>query len=320
MEAVLTAWGMHVDPRMRAIRCQQVENLIVGAPCGVMDQMAAICGEAGSLMALLCQPAEFQGTIALPQGLAVWGLDSGIRHAVTGADYGDVRVGAFMGYRVLADLAGLPVSAGSRAGHVRVEDHRWHGYLANVSPGTFLEFEHAIPGSLQGATFLGRYAGTTDLVTEVDPDKTYAVWKPTAHPIYEHARVMEWGQLLSGATDASAAEAATDADSAVVAERLGALMHQSHGSYSACGLGSEGTDLLVALAREAGSAQGIYGAKITGGGSGGTVAILGRSDAGDRVADIGREYERRTGRTAYLFEGSSPGAAAVAPVRVERPQ
>ena len=62
---------------MRAVRCQQVENLIVGAPCGVMDQMAAICGEAGSLMALLCQPAEFQGGVRLPDELGVWGIDSG---------------------------------------------------------------------------------------------------------------------------------------------------------------------------------------------------------------------------------------------------
>ena len=30
-----------------ALLCQQVENLIVGAPCGVMDQMAPIRGEAG---------------------------------------------------------------------------------------------------------------------------------------------------------------------------------------------------------------------------------------------------------------------------------
>ena len=109
MEAVLAAWHLDVPPRLRAIRCQQVENLIVGAPCGVMDQMASICGEADSLMALLCQPAEFQGSIALPTELAVWGIDSGIRHAVTGADYGAVRVGAFMGYRILADLAGFEV-------------------------------------------------------------------------------------------------------------------------------------------------------------------------------------------------------------------
>ena len=106
MEAVVEAWRVQLEPRMRAIRCQQVENLIVGAPCGVMDQMASICGEAGGLMALLCQPAEFQGSVRLPDGLGVWGIDSGIRHAVTGADYGAVRVGAFMGYRILAALAG----------------------------------------------------------------------------------------------------------------------------------------------------------------------------------------------------------------------
>ena len=238
----------------------------------------------------------------LPDGLAVWGIDSGIRHAVAGADYGAVRVGAFMGYRILADLAGFRVSPGERPGHVRIEDHRWDGYLANVSPGTFLEYEHAVPRSLSGATFLDRYGGTTDLVTEVDPAKTYAVWKPTAHPIYEHARVMKWAQILS----------------APVAPVLGSLMYRSHTSYSACGLGSDGTDLLVELAREAGEKAGIFGAKITGGGSGGTVAVLGRSDAGSRVAEIARAYEARTGRTSYLFEGSSPGAAAVGAVRLSR--
>jgi L-arabinokinase len=304
MEAARAAWTLPLDPRMRAIRCQQVENLIVGAPCGVMDQMASICGEAGRLMALLCQPAEFKGTLALPDGLAVWGIDSGIRHAVTGADYGAVRVGAFMGYRILADLAGLPAAEGERPGHVRIADPRWHGYLANVSPEVFRQFEERIPVTLTGASFLSRYGGTTDLVTTVDPAKTYAVRTPTAHPIHEHARVTEWARLLS-------------TSSADVAPALGAFMYRSHDSYSACGLGSEGTDLLVDLAREAGEAEGIFGAKITGGGSGGTVALLGRSDAGPRVTRIAREYEARTGRTAYLFEGSSPGAAAVGAVRID---
>ena len=104
MEAVIAACDLAIEPRLRAIRCQQVENLIVGAPCGVMDQMAAICGEAGALMSLLCQPAEFRGSVPLPDRLRLWGIDSGIRHAVSGAEYGAVRVGAFMGYRILADL------------------------------------------------------------------------------------------------------------------------------------------------------------------------------------------------------------------------
>ena len=161
-----------------------------------------------------------------------------------------------------------------------------------------------IPVTLTGDAFLARYGGTTDPVTDVDSARTYAVRTPTAHPVYEHRRVTEWARQL----------AAPEADAAPV---LGELMYQSHASYSACGLGSDGTDLLVQLAREAGASEGIFGAKITGGGSGGTVAVLGRRDAGPRVAQIARDYEARTGRATYLFEGSSPGAAAVGAVRID---
>ena len=303
MEAACAAWHVSIDPTLRALRCQQVENLIVGAPCGVMDQMASICGEAESLMALLCQPAEFQGSVPLPEQLRVWGVDSGIRHAITGADYGAVRVGAFMGYRILAELAGLRVASGKREGHVQVDDPRWGGYLANVGTRTFRRFAPAIPESLNGAAFLGRYQGTTDLVTRVDPSRTYAIRTPTAHPIHEHERVGEWAEQLRSTQSPDAA-------------RLGSLMYESHASYSACGLGSEGTDRIVALARERGVARRIYGAKITGGGSGGTVAILAGAEAGETVRAIARQYAEERGGEAYVFEGSSPGAARIGAVRL----
>jgi hypothetical protein len=58
---------------------------------------------------------------------------------------------------------------------------------------------------------------------------------------------------------------------------------QCHYSYSACGLGSDGTDRLVHLVQElqhsaASKSEGgtLYGAKITGGGSGGTVCVIGK--------------------------------------------
>jgi galactokinase len=308
MEAVVAAWRVSIEPKMRAVRCQQIENLIVGAPCGVMDQMASICGEAGSLMALLCQPAESQGSVRLPDRLGVWGIDSGIRHAVTGADYGAVRIGAFMGYRILAALAGLRVRPGQRAGHVQVDDPRWGGYLANVGGEAFRRFERDVPETLDGEAFLARYDGTTDLVTSVDPARRYAIRTPTAHPIYEHERVTEWAGLLTASPSAAAAPDAA---------RLGTLMYESHASYSACGLGSGGTDRLVALARVAGSAHGIYGAKITGGGSGGTVALLADASAGDTVHAIAHEYAGETGREAYVFEGTSPGAARIGAIRLD---
>jgi L-arabinokinase len=50
------------------------------------------------------------------------------------------------------------------------------------------------------------------------------------------------------------------------------------------------------------------GAKITGGGSGGTVAIAVRAGARAAVERVAEMYLRATGRKAHLFHGSSPGA------------
>lgn len=60
---------------------------------------------------------------------------------------------------------------------------------------------------------------------------------------------------------------------------------QCHYSYSACGLGSDGTDKLVQLVQEIQHSRStpvdgtLYGAKITGGGSGGTICVLGKNSA-----------------------------------------
>ena len=87
-------------------------------------------------------------------------------------------------------------------------------------------------------------------------------------------------------------------------------MYESHASYGRCGLGSKGTDHLVALVRAEGAAAGLYGARITGGGSGGTVAVVGRRDAGPAIARVADAYARQTGHRPHIFAGSSPGVAA----------
>ena len=106
-------------------------------------------------------------------------------------------------------------------------------------------------------------------------------------------------------------------------------MFQSHASYSACGLGSDGTGRLVALVREhvaraaaSGARPALYGAKITGGGSGGAVCVLGLGGAeGERaVAEVAAAYARETGHTPAVFAGSSPGAARLGALRLRRRQ
>ena len=299
MRAVTAAFDIQIDGRELALLCQMVENLVVGAPCGVMDQMTSACGQANRLLALLCQPAEMRGMIAIPDEIGFWGLDSGVRHSVSGADYGSVRAGAFMGYRILAGLAGLKATETKSGAFVRIDDSRWDGYLANVTPS---EFEHYyamhLPEKIGGAEFLERYQGTTDPLTRVDPEGNYAVRIPTAHAIYEHHRVRVFAELLGGNTNERSLEL------------LGELMYQSHASYSACGLSVAGTNRLVELVREAGRAQGLYGAKITGGGSGGTVAVLGDREAGKAIENLAARYAKETGHQPYIFAGSSPGSAA----------
>ncbi|HLH31789.1 MAG TPA: galactokinase family protein [Terriglobia bacterium] len=282
MQAACAAFDIKLQPVQMAILCQKAENLVAGAPCGVMDQMTSVCGARDSLLALLCQPAELQPPVRIPEGVQFWGIDSGERHAVSGSDYTSVRTGAFMGHRMIVE----------QAPHTGA-------YLANVPVEEFeREFAHRLPDEMGGADFLSRYGRTFDTVTKVDPVRIYKVRKPAAHPIYEHRRTGEFRALLAG----SFGEAER--------KRLGELMLESHASYSACGLGSRGTDIIVNLVRAAGPHKGLCGARITGGGSGGTVAVVGRPDAESTIAEIARTYEAMTGHRPYVFSGSSPGACS----------
>jgi L-arabinokinase len=232
-------------------------------------------------MALLCQPAEVQPPVPIPDDIEFWGLDSGERHEVAGFDYGAVRAGAFMGLRILSD-------------HAAVGD-----YLANIEPAAFeQELARHLPERMSGDAFLCRYGGTSDPVTVVERDRVYPVRAAAAYPIYERDRAEAFRRLLLEPLDEGRLL------------RLGALMYESHAGYGACGLGSPGTDRLVDLVRAAGPEAGLYGARITGGGSGGTVAVVGRRGAAAAVARVVDAYAMESGYRPYVFEGGSPGAAA----------
>jgi L-arabinokinase len=259
MQAVTVAFEVEIEGREKALLCQKVENLVVGAPCGVMDQMTSVFGESNRLLLLLCQPAELKRMITLPPQLMLWGIDSGIRHSVGGSDYGSVRAAASMGTRIIADLK---------------SDFSWGNYLANISPA---EFEREYVSRL--------------------PD---AVRLPTAHPVYENARVQRFVDLLERNEGY---------------DELGELMYESHRSYSALGLGSEGTDLIVDLVRRE---PGLFGAKITGGGSGGTVAVLGNQASRAAIGRVVESYTKETDHRPYIFSGSSSGALVFGHLRMRR--
>ena len=93
--------------------------------------------------------------------------------------------------------------------------------------------------------------------------------------------------------------------------RLGALMYDSHRSLrDDFAVSCLKLDVLVEISQAIGRTGGVYGCRMTGGGFGGSVVCVVRTDAAVAVAEtMGQDYHRRTGRTATVLT-SRPGDGA----------
>ncbi len=267
---------------------QLAENLVVGAPCGIMDQITVTSGRQGRLTHILCRPGSVMGEIEVPRGTAFAGINSMVKHSVAGAEYGDVRIGAFMGKRIINEIR-------------EKNSKKPLAHLTELSVEAFEnDYRALLPETVIGSEFLAHYQSHGDPITEIQPDAHYRILGPTAHPVHENERVLKFMECLKQAVNG-------DEDALIAAGRC---MFASHESYrDNCLLSVDEVDFLVEAVRARGPQSGLYGAKITGGGSGGTVAVLGTKEALAReIPAIAREYKRLTGLDAEILEGSSPGA------------
>jgi galactokinase len=294
------AYGIDLKGIELALACQWAENTIAESACGIMDQAAIVLGREGSCLPLLCQPCTPFPPLMMPPDLTVWGIDSGVRHAVTGIEYEAARAACFMGYKLICDWKGLTLRSDDSSGISRYTDPCWNGYPSNISPSEFRScYEQRLPEVWTGKEYLRNADLHIDPYTQVKPDASYRIRACMRYAVEDNHRIQTFVELVRTSAD-KAAES--------IFVLLGELMYQSHYSYTECGLGSEATDLIVNLVREEGIGNGLFGAKITGGGAGGTVAVLGRNDASDAFSRVVQQYKERTGISPYVFEGKSNGA------------
>jgi galactokinase len=280
--------GLNLSAADLARLGQLAENLVVGAPCGIMDQISVTSGRQGKLTHILCRPGSIMREIEIPPDTAFVGINSMVKHSIGGSAYSGVRVGAFMGKRII--------------NHLRAQNGEYPvQHLTELLPDSFENnYRALLPETIRGSEFLADYQSHDDPITRIQPDATYRVAGPTAHPIYENMRVMKFMDHLLAAADGNERE--------LVA--AGECMVASHAGYrDDCQLSVPEVDFIVDAVCSRGPQKGLYGAKITGGGSGGTVAVFGRKDGlSQEIPAITREYKRLTGLEADVFEGSSPGA------------
>lgn len=300
LRAASAAYGVELEGVELAQACQWVENVIAESACGIMDQAASVLGDEGHILPLLCQPCMPRPLVRLPEGLQCWAIDSGVKHAVTGTEYEAARAAAFIGYRMICDWEGLPLTQEKAAPVTRFLDPRWNGYLSNISPSLFRsKYERRLPETMTGAEVLALKRIHPDPFTTVRPEVNYPVRACTRYAVEENQRVEMFMKLALSAGSIPAED---------MFRLMGDLMFQSHWSYSECGLGCAETDQLVELVRQECGGNQLYGAKITGGGVGGTVAVLGAKGAGKAFRRVVGSYARAHSFEPYVFEGSSAGA------------
>ena len=232
MRGLRELFSLALDDVRLARLGQRAENDFVGAPVGVMDQMAASLANEHTALFLDTRTLQYE-TVALPSAAALVVINSGVAHKHASGDYRTrraecERAAAQLGVEQLRDVglqdlprvAALPSPLDRRARHVVTENHR----------------------------------------------------------VLDAVAAMKSGDL----------------------ERLGQLFDESHASQRDDYVVSvEEVDALVEVTR---GQAGVFGARLTGGGFGGSIVALVRSGEGARVASAATDaYRQRTGLQATVL-------------------
>jgi galactokinase len=181
--------------------------------------------------------------VPLPPGFDVVGWPTGAQHDVSGTPYRRARAAAFMGKRMVESAAGRSWS--------------WVSQLPAAAVAR-------LPEVLAGSDYLERWGGTEDELTSVDPKDEYPVRAAVSFGVEEHERSQRVLTALERGDPGA----------------LGPCMQASDSAYTAMGLGHPAA---AAVVEEAVARPGVFGARSSGGGCGGTVVVVCRTDA---LADV----------------------------------
>ncbi|MEP6914578.1 MAG: galactokinase [Acidobacteriota bacterium] len=222
--ALRALFALPIDDVTLARAGQRAENEFVGAPVGIMDQMAASLADAAAALFLDTRSLAYS-RVPLPACGALIVIDSGIRHQHAGGEYGIRRAECAEAARQLGVAA-----------------------LRDVDDVRRVE---SLPPPLN---------------------------RRARHVVRENRRVLD----------------AVDALRSDDCVRAGQLFRESHASMrDDFEISIEPVDRLVEIA---GAVQGVYGARMTGGGFGGAIVALADAATARRTADeIVARYVAKTG-------------------------
>jgi galactokinase len=226
-----------LDPWDKARVCQKAEHEFAGVPCGLMDQLTSVLGDAAGVLLIDCAAETARLVPFSGAGVDVLICNSNVKHALVDGSYARRR----------SECA----EAARDLGVGRLRD------------------------------------ATPEMVETSGKIRDAAVRRRARHVVSENLRTV------------AAAEALEARDFGTV----GALMYESHRSLrDDFEVSSRELDALVDIAGEIGEEGGVLGARMTGGGFGGCIVALVRTEHVAAVeARLCQEYAARTGHAATTF-------------------
>jgi galactokinase len=192
--AMRTAFDFDLDDMQLALRARKAETDFVGAPVGIMDQMACSLADTSGALFIDTQTLEYV-RLSLPAVAELLVIDSGVRHSHASGDYrvrrDECRRAAALlgvsslrevGERDLPAIDALPDPFNRRARHVVMENARVLATVDALRAGDVKEVGHL---------FIASHASMRD---------DYAVSVPEVDALVESAQSIDgvYGARLTG--------------------------------------------------------------------------------------------------------------------------
>lgn len=268
-----------------AALCRKAENDYAGAPCGVMDQLCCIMARAGHALLIDCESIK---TRHVPLNLGdarIVVIDTGVRHAIAAGEYARRRLDCELAVRTLNRLD--PHITSLR----KLSAERLDMYAAALGAAVAVDQKACDDAAaIDPATIVNPKPPQESQRCDLDDSPPLA--RRVRHVVTENRRVRHAVLALERGD----------------VRELGRLMSESHrslrGDYE---VSCPELDAAVEIAE---SIEGVYGARMTGGGFGGCAIALAEPAAVNPLADaLTSRYDARFPAPSRIITVSSTGGA-----------
>lgn len=240
-----SAFSSELPKLDKAELCRQAEVEFVGMPCGIMDQIASVYGEADRLVKIDCRSHAVELIEWPGQEVSVLVVDSGASHRLVEGKYAERRSQSASALRKLG-----------------LESYR------DLTP---------------------------DQLESVPTELTAIEHQRARHVVSEIQRAQQFTQSIAACRWKDA----------------GQLLYGSHRSLCEdYAVSCQELDYLVGIAKQIGTEEGVWGARMMGGGFGGSVVMLVQTQSLAAISnEVTKRYDSITGnRPACFVTRPSPGA------------